>query len=202
MPRFREEMSIVAIDHLSVTASWDGWDPGEETKSAAYNPPEGWVILDTQVNVHSSNNGSRAVSVLAGGINILVQSTIERVYNSAINIAGNYKDKKIKGQLQAEKKERTDDVAKFQANKNTVFAQVTAKAHGSFADRKRGWEEISVTARLFYIGAPSSQALKTELEQAYRIKLDALTSEKLNELKQLNISKEELENLEIKETGV
>lgn len=182
MPRFREVQTVTAISHLRANASWDGFTAGEDAQVAVYNPPPGWVVLETQVTVHSSNNGSRSVSTLAGGLNLVTESIIESVYKDAIEAAGKYKDKSIEGKLKSERDERKKEVRSFSTNKNSIVARAQAKAHGSFIDKKRGWEEISVAAKLFYIGEPSSASIAQEIERAYKISIQRIEKKALLDL--------------------
>lgn len=181
MARFKERMNITAISRLAANASWSGFSAGEDKQVAIYNPLPGWVVLETQTIVHSSNNGSRAVSTIAGGLNLVTEDLVDRVYKEVISAAGRYKDKTISGKLQTELMDRKNEVRKWSSNKNTITAEVSCKAHGSALDRKRGWEEISVIATLVYIGESSRLALVSELEQAYRIDVDSMTPSMLTQ---------------------
>jgi hypothetical protein len=174
MARFSETMTVTAISRLAANASWSGFSAGKDSKSAIYNPPPGWVILQTQTEVHSSNNGSRSVSVIGEDLDLVQEELLEQVYKEAIAASGKYKDKSIAGNLKKELEERRNEVRKWKSNKNTVSALVTCAAHGSALDRKRGWEEISVIATLIYIGENSRLPLITEIEQAYKIDVDSM----------------------------
>jgi hypothetical protein len=169
MSRFRDLEEVTAISHLSVTASWHGLHGSDESATAIYNPPAGWVIVDNRVEIESSNNGSRAVSTLAAGLNLATEDQFERVYNAAIKATGNAGDKKGAADLQEELKQRVAELHKYSTNQNTIQATVRASTQGSVADRKRGWEEISVFARILYIGAPSDAALGAEIADAYGV---------------------------------
>ena len=206
MPRFLESQVVTAISHLRANASWDGWSPGEDIQVAIYSPPPGWVVLETQTIIHSSNNGSRSISTLAGGLNLVTETIIDSVYKDAIDASGKYKDKSIEGNLKAERDSRKKEVINFQSNKNVIQAKAQAKAHGSFADRKRGWEELSVNAKIIYIGEPSQDALVQEIERAYGITVYSFTAEMFADKNLVSASSKELldtekrsqENIEMK----
>lgn len=169
MARFKEMTSVTAISHLSVVSSWHGFSGGTESSSAIYNPPPGWVILDTDVVVESSNSGWQSTSTLAGGLRLATEDQFTRVYNAAITAAGKEGKKDAAGKLREELQQRVGDLHKYSTNRNTIESTVSASTQGSFLDRMRGWEQISVTARIYYIGAPSDDALVAELEVAYGI---------------------------------
>lgn len=166
--------TVTAISHLSVTASWAGLTPREEVANAIYNPPPGWVIRQTQVVVHSSSNGSRQVSVIAGGLNLVTEAIISDVYDAAIELAGKLNDKNLEGKLNDKKAWHRNEVLRYASNKNTIQAQVRARAHGTPLDRKRGWEEISVLAEIMYLGSPSSDEVAAAIEAEFLIDIPGL----------------------------
>ena len=163
----REE--VTAISHLRVIANWSGLSARSESATAVYNPPPGFVVIDAQTIVHSSNNGGREVSVLAGGLNLIVETELDEVYDSAIAFAGSLNDDQLKGRLEEKKKRHVDELRRYQSSHNTVVAVVRASAHGNAFDRKRGWEEISVKAELINLGAPGKQGLAAALEAEFEI---------------------------------
>lgn len=165
--------SRTVIDRLRVVAGWHGGlIPRPETKSeeAVYNPPPGWVVVSTNTTVQSSNNGSRSVSVIGGGLNLVTESELQSAYDSAIDVAIKYGKQDIKVALEEKRKEHLKQHSSFQSNLNTVRAKVTASGHGvPNHDQKRGWEEISVTAELLYIGTTNRDDIIASIEDEFGI---------------------------------
>lgn len=68
---------------------------------------------------------------------------------------------KFHGALQQQYARQLEEIQKYQATHNTLHATVRASAHGNeIFDRKRGWEEISVRARVRCLGSPNVQLYK------------------------------------------
>jgi len=166
-----ETISVTAISRLRVIANWDGLNARSESSTAVYNPPPGFVIIGNQVEVHSSNNGGREVSTLAGGLNLVIESDLNEVYDSAIDFAGAKNDDSLKARLEDKKALHVSELRRYSTNQNTIVATVKARAHGSFVDRKRGWEEISVIATLIRLGAPGKQDTSASLEEEFSINI-------------------------------
>jgi hypothetical protein len=160
---------VTAISHLRVVANWSGSSARSESASAVYNPPPGFVVISTETIVHNSNNGGREVSVMAGGLNLTVETELHKVYDSALDLAGALNDNQLKGRLEYKRNEHVRELRRYQSSHNTVFAVVRARAHGHVLDRKRGWEEISVTAELLNLGTPDKQDLAAALEAEFGI---------------------------------
>ena len=160
---------ITAISHLRVTASWGGVSARRETSSAVYNPPPGFVVMTTETIVHSSNNGSREISVIAGGLDLVTETDLNEVYRAAIDFAASRSDDNLKAKLEDKRNQHIREVRRFQSSHNTVLAIVRAKAHGSVVNRKRGWEEISVIAELIQLGAPGKEDVAAALEDEFAI---------------------------------
>ena len=81
---------ITAIDKLSVTAQWDQ----DAEDSAVWNPPDGWALVDHRVDVESSNNGGRSVSIIAGGSNFTSQENLQKAFQHLLDVTGAYTDEK------------------------------------------------------------------------------------------------------------
>lgn len=158
-----KEEWLVACDKLNTFGSWDG--PREGVESCTWNPPTGWVIVDHRVDVHSSSNGSRSVSIVAGGSNFISERNVQSAFQSLLDVAGQYtkdgESKKFQGALKQSYERQLSEVQKYQASHNTLHATVRASAHGNeIFDRKRGWEEVTVHARVRCLGHPSIERFK------------------------------------------
>jgi hypothetical protein len=169
-----EEQVIEAVSHLRTQASWSGCNDRETSEQSVFNPAPGWVIVENHVVVHSSNNGSRSVSTLAGGLNFVSEIDAQRVYDEAIKLAAEKGDTKVKADLEYKSSEHLQELRKFQTTHNTIVARVSAKAHGSCADRKRVWEEISVFARVRYLGDPDRQTFARSVASQFGLDANAL----------------------------
>lgn len=157
-PRWKDEFWAHGID-ISVTASWTGFPqcvPHYEERSAIYQPPEGWGILEQRTNVRSSNNGGRAVSIIAGGGKFITVSDLDFSYALAIDIAIKAMKVDVAANLKQQYAEHRSSVESWEANKNTIHARAWAKAHGSCVDQKRGWEDIGVDGHLVFIGTTNA----------------------------------------------
>ena len=177
MATIGEEKRVTAISHLSVTASWSGLTANSDESNAIYNPPSGWVILETETAIHSSSNGSREVSVIAGGLDLIAEENINQVYDAASNYAvqeGNYH---FKAQIDEKRGYHREQLQRYKSNTNTVMAQVRASAHGSPIDRMRGWEEISVYAQIIYLGNSNLSSVHKALEEEFGISFPATYSQ-------------------------
>lgn len=171
---YGQEEWVTAISHLGVTASWNGTNPGRESREAIYNPAPGWVVIEHKTIIHSNSNGNHSVDTLAEGLNMVTEEDIGHVYNSAIDMLAKYDAEGLAAKLKEEMSERVKEVRRYSTNKNTIKANVSAQAHGSMFDRKRGWIDLSVEARLRYIGAPDRSSLAKEIEGEYKIDIPAL----------------------------
>jgi hypothetical protein len=85
--QFAEERWVGALT-LGAHANWDE----DDAQSAKYNPPTGWVVLETKVHVNSEHRGSHSVSVIAGGANFAAETDFEsaRSYLLDIEAKGRY----------------------------------------------------------------------------------------------------------------
>jgi len=169
MARLLETVHVTAISRLRVTASWAGTSARSENASSLYTPPPGFVVLNTETRVHSSNNGSRSVNIIGGGLNLITETKLEEVFDAAIDFAGQQSNDTLRANLSERKRQAVSELRKYSANMNTIQAIVSARAHGSPFDRKRGWEEISVEADLLYLGASSEYDVAASLEEEFNI---------------------------------
>lgn len=170
--------SVIACDNLSTTANYNR----TTTRDCVYNPPAGWVIVDHKVNVISSNNGSRSVSVLAGGSKFASEFDIKYAFDSLDEILGEYTDSdgnnKYKGKLEERRRGMLREIRRYSASHNTLHATVSASGHGNTFDRKRGWETINVVARLRCLGLPDREKLAEQvakevgLERGSRVRVE------------------------------
>lgn len=169
----REE-EVVACDQLSTVASWEG--PRHNSAICTYNPPTGWVIVDHRVIVNSSNNGSREVSTLAQGLKLISESDLRAAYDQLSKVAGEYADPqtgqnaRYSGQISDRFQQHLRELRQYQTNRNTIQAVVRAAAHGSYFDRKRGWENITVHARLRCLGKPGVDKLISQVAESIGMK--------------------------------
>lgn len=159
---------VTAISHLRAQASWDGTTPGSDRVTAIYNPPPGWVIVESRTITHSSSNGGGSVSVLAGGLNLVIETEIGEAYQMAIDAAASQNDAAVMARLEEKRSQHLLELRRWRTNMNTLQAEAHARAHGSTIDRKRGWHEITVDARILRIGS-SALELMTLLESEYGI---------------------------------
>lgn len=158
-----DEQNVTAISNLRAQASWDGCSAGSDQNTATYNPPPGWVIVEYKTITHSQSNGSSSVSVIEQDLNFVTKTKWSTSYDELIDMAASRNNDELKAKLQQKKSEYENFYHSVQSNKNTIYAKVKAKAHGSCLDRKRGWSEISVTTKLRYVG--TSQDLNQIIEQ-------------------------------------
>lgn len=159
--------TVTACSHLSVIAGWEGGGP--KSASCTYNPPAGWAIIDTQTIEESSNNGHSEVNTLAENLNFATEREVKEAYDRAIDIAVKSGNKDAEGHLKDQRNEHLLEVQKYSTNKNTVYAKVYAEKHGSWVDRKRGWQQISVTARVKCLGGPDDEMLFQNLKKQFNL---------------------------------
>lgn len=163
---------VEAISHLRVTASWNGTHPEtNKRENAIYTPPPGWVIKETEVIVHSSSNGSRSVSIIGGGLNLVTEELLDSVYDEALEVAGRNNDKNLEGKLKEKRDFHSKEILKYSSNMNVIQAEVSASAHGSAVDRKRGWDEISVMADIMFLCPNDRGSLEKSIEHEFGIEL-------------------------------
>jgi hypothetical protein len=170
MTRLLETTTITAISHLGVVAQWDR----DEAASAIYTPPPGWVVVQTRVDEHSSNSGSSEVSIIGGGLNLVTEEVLSSAFDAAIELAAKKNDDDLSAKLQEKKTQSRNEVRKYAANMNTIQAIVRASGSHNFFDRKRGWQDITVTADIAYIGSPDLNAVVASIEQEFGIDVPGL----------------------------
>lgn len=162
-PRVWQEETVQAGD-LSATASWDGCSAGSDSKTSYWSAPPGWVIIETRLEGLSESNGSHQVSVLAKNLKIASSRTVDQAYDEVIRAAGKANDKEAKAKLIQQKSQHKSEVDNIQSSHNVVQATASAQAHGNCVwDRKRGWSEFRVMARIRYIGSDNKQELVSAL---------------------------------------
>lgn len=169
-----EKITVTAISHLRVTASWSGTSARSESGSSVYNPPPGYVVLSTETVIHNSSNGGGEVSVMAGGLNLVTENETKDVYDAAINFAASQNLDSMKADLEEKLNRHLREIRRYQTSHNTVMAVVRASAHGSVLDRKRGWHEISVKAILLDLGGSSKLDLAGRVEQEFGIDIPGM----------------------------
>ena len=147
-----ESKWIPGTNRAECTASWSGTSAGSCSQSSTWNAPPGWVILNTRLSDNSDNNGSMRIDTLAQNSRLISIEEIDDSYSGAIESAGKFLDY----EAQAELKERYDSHRRLrlehQASHNTVVLHVSAKAHGSIFDKKRGWRKATADAQVVCIG--------------------------------------------------
>lgn len=156
-----EEREVTAISHLGANASWDGCSAKSDENTAIYNPPPGWAIVEYNTVTHSQSNGSSSVSVIGKDINFVSLTEWTKSFDDLIDLAAKINNQEAKANLQQKKSEYEKFYTHIKSNMNTIQAIAKAKAHGTCYDRKRGWSEISVIAKLVFIGTDSD--LKREI---------------------------------------
>lgn len=124
--------------------------PFGETKTntcrRTFGPP--FLLIDHSIAEHSSNNGSSSVSRYASGAKIEYKEQIDEAYEKAIEIAGKYGDKAGEAKLKEMRKRHLDLMVQYSTNQDSIELKVDASGHGWELDRKRGWQDTSVTARV------------------------------------------------------
>lgn len=173
-PTIGAEQEVLACDRLRAQARWrDGpprCRPGADTQSCTYNPPPGWVLVSHRVVVHSSSNGSRSVSTLGEGLNFMSEVEMRDAYRSVLDAAARKGDKGAQLKIKDQYDSHAADVRRFRTNRNTLQAVASARSHGDCFDRKGGWEDISVWARVRYLGQPTRPALERELREQFGLR--------------------------------
>jgi hypothetical protein len=168
---FFEKQRISAIPRLRTVATWHNERPLKTTQVGAYTVLPGWAILEVEVEVHSSNNGSRSVRTLGSGLNVVIEDTLDEVYTSAIDTAGKYNNYDVQARLREQLEYHKKELRKYQSSHGFIEATVSARAHGSIVDRKRGWEEITVYATIIYLGSQDREEIATRLEEQFNISI-------------------------------
>jgi hypothetical protein len=171
MYKYGDEERITAISHLAVTAAWDGWDNPTKRAMASYDVTiPGWVVVETKTEVHrSSGSFEHSVSVVGPGAKLIYEEDFKRVYESAMEIAGELGDDALKGQIQDRMNDHETARLTYESKNNTIVAHVEATPHGSFIDRMRSWVDISVEARIRYIASPDPNDLAEELALVFSL---------------------------------
>jgi hypothetical protein len=170
-----ERVTVQAISRFRVVAAWQGINNPTQTRTTYYTPPPGWFVLSNRVEVHASNNGSRAVGVIGGGLNVISESDARYVYDSAIDFAGEtLKDFSLKAKLEQKQNQHLNEIRRVQSNMNTIEATISATPHGNMFDRKRGWEEISVHAEIVRLGESGRADLAASLEAEFGVDIPNL----------------------------
>lgn len=136
-----------AACRAGVTASYG--ESRSERCQRTFGPP--FLLVDHRVAIHSSNNGNFSVSQFASGTKLEMKEQIEEAYDQAIDLAIKYGDTAAEGSLREAKKRHLDYYLRFETNKDTLALSVSASGHGSAIDRKRGWQDASVIARVICI---------------------------------------------------
>ena len=77
----------------------------------------------------------------------------------------------LRASLEEKHQSHLSEIRRYAASHNTIQATVRATPHGSKVDRRRGWEEISVTANLIYLGALDFDDLVASLEEEFEFEI-------------------------------
>ncbi|MCV9965428.1 hypothetical protein OIU34_26475 [Pararhizobium sp. BT-229] len=136
-----------AACRASVTAGYG--DSRTEKCRRTFGPP--YLLVDYQVAVHSSNNGSFSASRYASGAQIKIEERINESYDRAIDIAGEYMDVGGEFRLKESKRRHMDYFLTYSTNQDTLELTVNASGHGWDLDRKRGWQDTSLIAHVLCI---------------------------------------------------
>lgn len=159
-----ETMTVTAVSNLSCTARWDG-DCNED---AQWNPEPGWAIREARTHVHSSNNGNRSVSVIAGGSNFISERELQSAFDSANEYAASLpgqtgQQQNYSASLRSAFDRYLSQYRSTSATNNTVDARISAQGSGNIFNQTRGWETISVETDLVCVGAPGQVQEITQL---------------------------------------
>ena len=155
------EERVVTACSLGVTAEWRGSFPNyrqsEKSKTCTYNPPPGWVILETKVRDKKDNNGSYSVDTLAGGLNLISTEEIDSAYEELFEKEFKYAEIGVQRKMHDRQTKHKEMLIRHSTTHNTLIAKVEASTHGNEANRKRGWMKMKVDARIVCLGAPAGK---------------------------------------------
>lgn len=168
----RETLYQVQGCSASVVASWDGTSAPVRRESCLANPPQGYFLVDHTATESSSNNGSYTISKYVAGLDFHYEEAIDEAYKSALDLAGKIADetsrKEVEQKITAEWNAHKSVVINAKTNADTVKIEVVAQGHGAPWDRKRGWEDASVTLKVRCL-APSN--LEEQIKQRHNLLL-------------------------------
>jgi hypothetical protein len=151
---------VEAIGSLGCQANWDGIRAATCSQSSVWSPLRGYAIMQTATSVMNSNNGGHQVSVLAGGLDLAVEQSLDMAYDELIDFAAKSGQDDAKARLEAKKTTHKRLAERYRSTHNAVHATVNASTHGTVIDRKGGSIAISVRAEVIYIGENDIEALK------------------------------------------
>ncbi|WP_437745708.1 RICIN domain-containing protein [Sorangium sp. So ce302] len=157
-PEYGQEEWATACDHLKVTAVWSGLcEHKTKENTCTYNPPPGWVIVETKTEKFNDNHGSFVPKTLAGGSRLILESELTEAYDTAIDLAVKWRNFDAEAKLRERYNQHSSERQFYEASHNTFVGTVSATPWGSCADRKGAWIDVSVYARLRYIGEPGKK---------------------------------------------
>ncbi|TWU03024.1 hypothetical protein CA54_61080 [Symmachiella macrocystis] len=151
-----DEENLIMVSHLRVTASWDGFTAERVSNKATVTVPAGWSVKAYRTITHSNSNGSSSVDILDEGTDLNFIDEIDESYDDSIEAAIKEGKTDIAAKIKSLQKKHRRILQTYSTNRTTIRAKISAKPHGSFVDRKRGWIDISVKCRLVYLGVGSS----------------------------------------------
>lgn len=154
---------VDACPSLSVTAQWNE----DAENDCTYNPPTGYTILETKVAVHSSSSGSHSVNTLAGGSSFATERMFSEARKALLDGTASYRDasgeSRYAAKIENSVQSYMQSARRFEATNNTIYATVSASGSGDWFSKKRGWEDITVKARLLCLGAPDKTTLVRQI---------------------------------------
>lgn len=156
--------------HVSGQANWTGWcDSNSYRDTALYNPPPGWVVLDSRLVVTNNNNGSATMSVVAAGLNFASEKVINEAYRAEMKAAASDGKRKLSARLNEARKRHLQELISVKTNRNTVSVSGSASSHGSCVDRKGGSIDAYALMTIKYIGENSVDRVRREIRDRFSL---------------------------------
>jgi hypothetical protein len=156
---YGSEETVTACHRLSTLATWEGRE--ENSATCVWNPLPGWGIVQHEVVVLNTNNGTVEVNTLAGGSRFASELQLQQAYDLAGRLAvqgtnpQTGQDQSFRGEWESRGRQHLQELRRFEASHNTLQVIVRAWAHGNrYTDRRRGWQEVSVRVRTRCIAPP------------------------------------------------
>jgi len=145
-------------------ANWSGiCDEGSFSNFSIYNPPDGWVVVESKLIITNNNNGSATIISASKGLKIASQHTVDSAYNALIDAAAKSGQDNYAAKLRTQRNEHLQIVSNYQTNKNTVQINASAKPQGSCFDRKGGSIAAHAEVTLQYVGSDNVESLKASV---------------------------------------
>jgi hypothetical protein len=108
-----------------------GWPGGSNSGECFYQPPTGWQIIESKVEVLENKNGRGSYStktIAKDGQVTINRQEIGSKWNVAIDLAIKAGDIEAKNKLELEYQKHQQYIATYAANENTFLLEATARA--------------------------------------------------------------------------